>query len=389
MRYVGLDFILLFAAIALSGAGLFFALARIGFTRAWGEFRALRQERLARATGLLSPALESARLDPFRHLSEELVPQGLRFSPLGAPARRAIEGPTPVSHGADPLLQVIQAWEDHHHAVSQNFLEALGHVAHHRLVPHSDIHEKIEPIGDAILRLVEECLEPSLQKELRMAYSGLKTGAEQNLEYVSRRLHETARETHSAFHEALGNAHSELSRVREEMIRSICLEADEEIEKFMESHSGIRLNPLAWGRQTAYYREFEQLRNELGGARRAGNLSQVALIVVMIVEDENRFVAHLHAAARSHDELHERLTHELRKSADQLRSEAHTLTGWASQENQRLQSTVSHQLIQHLERWKGSSAPSSRSEVCQRRLSAWIDELTKLRDRDPELAAAA
>ena len=280
MQYVGLSQIfLLSAGIALAGGGLFFILARFSFRRAWDEFRRLRQERSARASGLLSPALENARLDPFRHFPEELAPQGqdLKFTRLN--------GSAPLTPDVDPLLQAIQSWEEHHRSVSRSFIDALGHVAHHRLVPHVDIREKIEPIGDVLLRLVEECPEPSLQKELRMAYSGLKTGADQNLEYVSRRLDETARVSHSAFHEVLGNAHSELSRLRDGMIQSICREADEEIEKFLESHRGFRLNPFAWGRQTAYYREFEQLRNELEATRRRGDLSEIALIVVMIVED--------------------------------------------------------------------------------------------------------
>jgi restriction endonuclease len=170
------------------------------------------------------------------------------------------------------------------------------------------------------------------------------------------------------------------------MLQSICREADEEIERFLEAHRGFRLNPLAWGRQAAYYREFEQLRDELELARRGGDLSQVALIVVMIVEDEQRFVRHLHEAIRTHDELHQRLSAELRKSSDQLQSEAHTLSGWAAQENQRLQSTVSHQLIQHLEKWQSTAPEPQRASV---KISEWIAELAKLRDQDPELAVQA
>jgi len=373
MRDVSLNSIILTVGTVLSGALVFFLLARFSFKRAWGEFRLLRQERLARASGLLSPELESAHLNPFRHLPAGWVPAGLVFSPLPCPA----EGAPDTSF----LFRAVQSWEDHHHSVSQSFLQALGHAAHHRLVPHGGLDNAVEPIGDVLLQLVEECPEPSLQKELRLAYSGLKTGAAQNLEYVSRRMRETAHESHSAFHQSLGHAQSELKRVREALIKSICHEADEEIEKFMASHRGFRFNPLAWGRQIAYYREFEQLRDELEASRKAGQLGPIALIVVMIVEDEKRFVRHLRAATQSHDELHQRLSDELRKSAEQLRDEADTLSGWASLENQRLQSTVSHQLIQHMEQ---SRVASDHPHV-----SAWIARLALLRDRDPELAAQA
>lgn len=379
MRDVSLNFIILAAGFALVSAGGFFALARWGFRRAWDEFRLLRQERLARASGLLSPALESARLDPFRHLPSGWMPE--KLSPLQ---------PEPSAYkSSNPLFGAIRSWEEHHRLVSGSFFEALGHAAHHRLVPHGDLHQRIEPIGDALLQLVEECLDPSLQKELRLTYLGLKTGAAQNLEYVSRRMRETAHESHTAFHAALGHAHSELNQVKAGLIHSICLEADEEIEKFLESHRGFRINPVSWGRQIAYYREFEQLRDELEKSRLSGELDQVALIVVMIVEDENRFVKHLYAAARSHDELHQRLSDELRKSAEQLSTEAHSLSGWASQENQRLQSTVSHQLIGHLERWEVTARDSGRIGDEHSLISAWIARLAALRDQDPELAAEA
>jgi hypothetical protein len=381
MRDVSLNFLILAAGFAPAGALAFFALARWGFRRAWDEFRSLRQSRLARASGLLSPALENSRLDPFRHLPREWAPEKLSFSPLQPSA--------PSASGSNPLFGAIRSWEEHHRHVSRSFFEALGHAAHHRLVPHGDLRQEIEPIGDALLKLVDECPDPSLQKELRLAYVGLKTGAAQNLEYVSRRLSETARESHSAFSAALGNAHSELDRVRQGLIQSVCREADEEIGKFLESHRGFRFNPIKWGRQVAYYREFEQLRDELERSRQSGDLGEIALIVMMIVEDENRFVKHLHAAERSHDELHQRLSDELRKSADQLCDEAHSLSGWASQENQRLQSTVSHQLIVHLETWKLGARDSERIGADHSQISAWIARLAELRDQDPELAAQA
>ena len=165
------------AGTLVSGGVAFFLLARLGFRGAWIEFRSLRQRRLARAVGLLSPELRSARLDPFRHLPQELatlLPQTLRFEPLGRH-----EPP-----GSDSLLRAIHEWEDHHHSVSMSFFEAVGHVARHRLVPHSEFPElrcEGEPIGVTLELLIQECPEPLLQKELRMAHAGLKTGAEQNL----------------------------------------------------------------------------------------------------------------------------------------------------------------------------------------------------------------
>jgi hypothetical protein len=372
------------AEILISATALFFTLARWGFQHAWGEFRLLRQERLARASGLLSPAFESARLDPFRHLPKELAmltPQALRFEPLGVV--------TDQSTGAipDPLLRAIQDWEDHHHSVSTGFLEAISHVAHHRLASHPELRSQIEPIGDALERLIAECPEPSLQKELRMAHAGLKTGAAQNLEYISRRLFESAHATRTAFHAEIGQTQSELKRVRHVMIEAICLEVREEIEHFMEAHRGFCLNPIAWGRQTAYYREFEQLRDEMERARASGDLSEISLITIMVAEDEKLFVGHIHAAIRSRDALHERLSLALRKSNDQLVSETQALTGWASQENQRLQSSVSHQLIQFIERWQQSAAKQSDGEHDQDQVTAWILQLSKIRDQDPELAA--
>ena len=90
------------------------------------------------------------------------------------------------------------------------------------------------------------------------------------------------------------------------MIDSICRDVRVEIGKFMESHRGFRINPVAWGRQTAYYREFEQLRDELDRAHEASDLSEISLIGVMVIEDETHFVSHLKAALRSRDELHTR-----------------------------------------------------------------------------------
>jgi hypothetical protein len=376
-----LSFILTSLGLLLASALAFFALARWGFNKAWGELRNLRQERVRRASGLLSPALESARLDPFQHLPRDLLPEGLQFEPLCEPCQA-------VGESQDPLLSAVAEWESHHHGVSHSFVETLGHVARHRLVPHSDLHQRIEPIGEAIRQLIEECPEPSLRKELHMAYDGLKTGAEQNLEYVARRMREAAHDSHTAFHASLGSIHSEFGQVRESMIDSICAEATKEIDQFLENHRAFRFNPVEWGRQAAYYGEFEQLRCELEMARRAGGLSQIALIVMMIVEDENRFVKHLHAANLRRDELHRKLSTELRKSADQLNSEARVLTGWAALENRRLQSAVSHQLIQHLERWmNGGGSDPKRTD--NHRISSWIAELAKLRDQDPELAPAA
>lgn len=372
------------AGIALSAVLLFFFMARWGFRRAWGEFRLLRQERLARASGLLSPALDSARLDPFRHLPQDLAkltPQSLRFEPLGVAAEQ-VTGIIP-----EPLLQAIWDWEDHHHSVSQGFLEAIGHVAHHRLVPHKELGGQIEPIGDALERLIAECPAPSLQKELRMAQVGLKTGAEQNLEYVSRRLMEAAHASNAAFHVEIGLAQSELGRVRQVMIESICQEVREEIESFMESHRGFCINPVKWGRQTAYFREFEQLHEELERARLSGDLSEISLITIMVAEDERMFIGHIHNAIRSRDELHERLSVALCKSDGQLLSETQTLTGWASQENQRLQSSVSHQLIQFIERWQTSVPAEVDGKISPLPVSDWIKRLSAIRDQDPELAA--
>ena len=194
------------AALAMAGFSALSVLPAVGFERAW-----LIQKALSRSAGSrdrpLSPGL---RKRAARSISASFAwiwcPRGWR-SVLWMHRRggRSRGSPRRLPRG-EPAARAIRQWEDHHHSISRSFLDALGHVAHHRLMPHAHLHDKIEPIGDALLRLIEECREPSLQKELRMAHSGLKTGAEQNLEYVSRRLAETARQSHGVFYVELGNA---------------------------------------------------------------------------------------------------------------------------------------------------------------------------------------
>jgi hypothetical protein len=381
---VGLDSIAAFAcAGTLFSAATCFLLARSGFRRAWAEFRLLRQTRLARASGLLSPELGSARLrieDSTRHLSPELIRllrEPSRFGPLGpAPGRPGPEG--------DPLLRAIHEWDSHHHDISMSFVDSLKRVARHRLGSEPEIGRELEPVGETLEHLIAECPNPTLRKELRLAHSGLKTGAEQNLEYVSRRLREAAQASHAAFDQELGCAQGELATLKQGMIDAICGEVRAEISKFMDEHRGFRLNPVQWGRQTAFYREFEQLRDELDRAQGAGDLPEISLIAVMVAEDERVFVSHLRASIRTRDELHCRISASLNRSDDLLRSETKNLKNWVVQENQRLQSAVSHQLLQFIERWRKIQTDT---QVGSMQLKSWTERLVALRDQDPDWVA--
>ncbi len=361
MRYVAgllLEFPIQFAfATIVVTCASYFSLARWGFRRACRKLKDLQVERVRRSTGILNPHLKSSRFDPFAHLPPEMKAaelvqaQGLRFENRSA-KRIDQEGRSELSTDARAFIDSLTDWEHHHLTSSESFVEALSHLASQRLQPEGiDLNERISPIGGTILQLIGECENTALQRELRHAYSGLITGASQNLAYASRRIKGVAKKVKEEFNHRLGAAHQELQRFRYGLIQSICRDAEREIAMFQSRYQGWKLNPVIWGSETAYRAEMERLRADLTQARDADDLNRVTLIVLMLVEDEERFVEHLRSVSRDQQEIHREISGKLQEATHKIYQEASSASGWVYEENSRLTSTVTRQIVNQMETW--------------------------------------